>query len=63
MLEELGYLEKTHTSSGRIPSKLGYKYYLDKLLTRDDDVYSMFPMIDQVLNRLKTIKKQLLKSD
>ncbi|MCF0217715.1 MAG: heat-inducible transcriptional repressor HrcA [Malacoplasma sp.] len=26
-LEKLGYLEKNHTSSGRIPSVLGYKYY------------------------------------
>ena len=24
-LEEMGYLEKTHTSSGRIPSYLGYR--------------------------------------
>ena len=26
-LEELGYLEKNHTSSGRIPSNLAYKFY------------------------------------
>lgn len=26
-LEELGYLEKNHTSSGRVPSNLGYKFY------------------------------------
>ena len=31
-LEELGYLEKTHTSSGRVPSALGYRYYVDNLL-------------------------------
>ena len=31
-LEELGYLEKTHTSSGRIPSEKGYKYYVDNLM-------------------------------
>lgn len=31
-LEELGYLEKTHTSSGRIPSKEGYKYYVDNIM-------------------------------
>ncbi|MBZ4204356.1 heat-inducible transcriptional repressor HrcA [Mycoplasma tauri] len=34
-LENLGYLEKTHTSSGRIPSAKGYKYYA-KYLTKDD---------------------------
>ncbi|MDE6894231.1 MAG: heat-inducible transcriptional repressor HrcA [Malacoplasma sp.] len=26
-LEKLGYLEKNHTSSGRVPSTLGYKFY------------------------------------
>lgn len=31
-LESLGYLEKTHTSSGRVPSELGYKYYVDNLM-------------------------------
>jgi heat-inducible transcriptional repressor len=31
-LEEMGYITKTHTSSGRIPTDLGYKYYLDELL-------------------------------
>lgn len=31
-LEELGYLEKTHSSSGRIPSSLGYRLYVDNLL-------------------------------
>ncbi|MDR1835147.1 MAG: heat-inducible transcriptional repressor HrcA [Fusobacteriaceae bacterium] len=31
-LEDLGYIEKTHTSSGRIPTDKGYKYYLSELL-------------------------------
>jgi len=31
-LEELGYLEKTHTSSGRVPSEKGYRFYVDHLL-------------------------------
>lgn len=31
-LEELGYLDKTHTSSGRIPSDKGYRAYVDYLL-------------------------------
>lgn len=31
-LEEEGYLEKTHTSSGRIPSEKGYRYYVDYLM-------------------------------
>ena len=31
-LETLGYLEKPHTSAGRVPTSLGYRYYVDALL-------------------------------
>ena len=31
-LEMLGYLEQLHTSSGRIPSSKGYRFYVDDLL-------------------------------
>ena len=31
-LEELGYIEKNHISSGRIPSEMGYKYYVANLM-------------------------------
>ena len=36
-LEKAGYLDKTHTSSGRVPSEKGYRYYVDELL-KDDDI-------------------------
>jgi heat-inducible transcriptional repressor len=32
-LEELGYLSHPHTSAGRIPTDLGYRYYVDTLPT------------------------------
>ena len=32
VLEELGYIEKNHISSGRIPSEAGYKYYVENLM-------------------------------
>lgn len=31
-LEALGYLEQPHTSSGRVPTKLGYRFYVDSLM-------------------------------
>ncbi len=31
-LEEMGYLIQPHTSAGRIPSQLGYRYYVDNLM-------------------------------
>lgn len=42
-LEELGFIEKTHTSSGRVPSERGYRYYVDHLLA------------PQVLNRQEIV--------
>ncbi|SIS36791.1 heat-inducible transcriptional repressor HrcA [Salimicrobium flavidum] len=32
-LEEMGFLEKTHSSSGRVPSEKGYRFYVDHLLS------------------------------
>ena len=50
-LEELGYLEKTHTSSGRIPSLKGYRYYVNHLVTRDSEVVDDFPLVDEILQK------------
>lgn len=35
-LEAQGYLEKTHTSSGRIPSNKGYQFYCEHLINDED---------------------------
>lgn len=35
-LEKTGYLDKTHTSSGRVPSEKGYRYYVDELINDND---------------------------
>ncbi len=32
-LEDLGYIEKPHSSAGRIPSEKGYRFYVDHLLS------------------------------
>lgn len=36
-LENQGLLEKTHTSSGRIPSSAGYRYYVENLMEKELD--------------------------
>lgn len=41
LLEKEGYIEKTHVSSGRVPSSKGYQYYLEKL-----DNSSLLPSVD-----------------
>lgn len=35
-LEEMGYLKHTHTSSGRIPTTLGFRLFVDSVLRRLD---------------------------
>ena len=52
-LEELGYLEKTHTSSGRIPSELGYRFYVDNLVSK----YDSTKREEEALERLLTNKR------
>jgi heat-inducible transcriptional repressor len=53
-LENLGYLEKTHTSSGRVPSNKGYKYYIEHLRERSVD--------EEVKNELAILFTQRSKS-
>lgn len=35
-LEKIGFIEKPHTSAGRVPSQKGYRYYVDELLREDE---------------------------
>ena len=50
-LEQIGFLEKTHTSSGRVPSAKGYRFYVDELL-KDDNL--SFDEISYIQNELQT---------
>lgn len=35
-LSDLGFLEQPHTSAGRIPSDLGYRYYVDRFIVEPE---------------------------
>lgn len=50
-LEKIGYIEKPHTSAGRIPSQKGYRYYVDELI-RDDKLSKK--EMEIIRNRLET---------
>lgn len=61
-LEDMGFLEKTHTSSGRVPSEKGYRFYVDHLLkpqvitTQDiKTIQSLFQ--DRMLETEQVIRK------
>ena len=60
VLEEQGYLLKTHTSSGRIPSVKGYKLYVSGVLNNKEETKE-FPMIDEIFKRHETSKDDAIK--
>src|SRR3954453_3484888 len=43
-LENLGLLAHPHTSSGRVPTERGYRYYADELLGRLEPHPAAFPL-------------------
>ena len=49
-LEEMGYLIQPHTSAGRIPSELGYRYYVDSLVAQYNETKYE---IDEMNERLR----------
>lgn len=61
-LENEGYIEKPHTSGGRMPSTKGYQYYVDNLRdhSRDSDIqYQLQTILNE---RVKTVEDVLTKS-
>ncbi len=54
-LEELGYLEKTHTSSGRVPSEKGYNYYVENLMKPKEITGEDFMKLQTILNNKELV--------
>ena len=50
-LEKKGLLDKMHTSSGRVPSAKGYRYYVDELI-KDDNI--SLEEVKYISNKLET---------
>lgn len=62
-LEDMGYLEQPHASSGRIPSSKGYRLYVDKLmqsqrLTTEENLRIKQYIIDSAMLEVDKIVKQ-----
>ena len=51
-LEEMGYLEQPHASAGRVPSELGYRFYVDSLIEH----YAMTTQEIAQINNLLRVK-------
>ena len=60
-LECDGLLEKTHTSSGRVPSSKGYRYYIEHLREKsvsDEFKYQMQAILDQKTQSIDNVIKE-----
>ena len=60
-LEKNGYLDKTHTSSGRVPSEKGYRFYVDELVKEDDisleEMKYIQSKLDSKVNEIEDLAK------
>jgi heat-inducible transcriptional repressor len=57
-LEEQGYVRQPHTSAGRLPTDLGYRAYVDQLLT-DRRVTHLAPEMEARLRRASSVEDML----
>lgn len=64
-LETMGYLEQPHTSSGRIPTSLGYRFYVDALMESykltATEIVSLNNIIKSKIGELDSILKSASK--
>ncbi len=59
-LESMGYLVQPHTSAGRVPSELGYRYYVDALVHQYKNTRSEIDEINQMLRYKLTEMDEIL---
>jgi transcriptional regulator of heat shock response len=60
-LAELGYLEKTHFSAGRIPTTTGFRYYIDRLMHEELVDYMQEVELRQLLHAQRFQRDKLIK--
>ena len=61
-LEKDGMLEKTHTSSGRVPSKKGYEYYVANLRESEVDDKVKYALANVLSEKTKSIEEVVKES-
>ena len=61
-LEEMGYIIQPHTSAGRIPSDMGYRFYVDQLMEeKEQEVTEMKELMIQRQDKMELVLKQMAK--
>ena len=58
-LENLGFLSSPHTSSGRIPTPKGYRFFIDRLLQLQPVANDQFTSIQETVSQTKSNSKDL----
>lgn len=61
-LTDMGYLDKSHFSAGRVPTPLAFRYYIDRLMDEDAIDYMDEVEIRQALHNQRFEKEKLIKS-
>ena len=60
-LEKNGFLDKPHTSSGRVPSAKGYRFYVDELINDDnislDEIQYIKSQLETKVNEIEDLTK------
>ncbi len=63
-LEEKGYIMKTHTSSGRVPSEEGYRFYVSEIVNNKSikiaENIETFPLVDDIIERNLLSREQAI---
>ncbi len=61
-LEEMGYILQPHTSAGRIPSDMGYRFYVDELMEENEKkVSDMKEFVIEKTEKMEKVLQQVVK--
>ncbi|MDR1101882.1 MAG: HrcA family transcriptional regulator, partial [Clostridiales bacterium] len=62
-LEDMGYLEQPHVSAGRIPSDLGYRYYIENIMNKpalpQDEMRDLQRLINEKAAQVKELIREI----
>ena len=53
-LTEAGYIAQPHTSAGRVPTEKAYRFFVEKIFSEEEEVFSNF-----IFKEIETTKKQI----
>jgi heat-inducible transcriptional repressor len=57
-LEDMGFLTQPHTSAGRVPTDLGYRFYVDSLVA-EEGYYSDIDILHEIYKKLESLKNDI----